>query len=139
VRSSTPCERNELPALAADESAVVRTEFFRTHRVSRLAVRWTVWPSGVVELGLILGSYSALALLINSFDTDLPLIDGALRRPAPWLPEGGRLRAPDRPMTSDARPRLRVGASGGASNEEDPHPSNSWPVSPRLPLTVYRS
>ena len=27
---------------------------------------------GVVELGLIMGNYSLLALLINSFDTDLP-------------------------------------------------------------------
>ena len=27
---------------------------------------------GVVELALILGNYSSLALLINSFDTDLP-------------------------------------------------------------------
>jgi hypothetical protein len=26
----------------------------------------------VVELGLIMGNYSLLALLINSFDTDLP-------------------------------------------------------------------
>ena len=27
---------------------------------------------GVVELSLIMGNYSLLALLINSFDTDLP-------------------------------------------------------------------
>ena len=27
---------------------------------------------GVVELGLVMGNYSLLALLINSFDTDLP-------------------------------------------------------------------
>ena len=27
---------------------------------------------GVVELALVMGNYSLLALLINSFDTDLP-------------------------------------------------------------------
>jgi 4-carboxymuconolactone decarboxylase len=70
-------ERTALPALAADESAVVQygQEFFRTHRVSRGA--WQAGleqfgRQGVVELGLILGNYSLLALLINSFDTDLP-------------------------------------------------------------------
>ena len=70
-------ERNELPALAADESAVVQygREFFRTHRVSRggwQAALEQFGRQGVVELALILGNYSALALLINSFDTDLP-------------------------------------------------------------------
>src|SRR5688572_4580584 len=70
-------ERQELPALPADETAVVQygREFFRTHRVSRGA--WQAGleqfgRQGVVELALILGSYSSLALLINSFDTDLP-------------------------------------------------------------------
>jgi 4-carboxymuconolactone decarboxylase len=70
-------ERKELPALAADESAVVQygQEFFRTHRVSRGA--WQAGleqfgRQGVVELSMILGSYSLLALCINTFDTDLP-------------------------------------------------------------------
>src|SRR3989449_10387482 len=46
-------DRKELPGLAADEAAGVHygREFFRTHRM---------------------GNYSLLALLINSFDTDLP-------------------------------------------------------------------
>ena len=70
-------ERKELPALAADESVVGQygREFFRTHRVSREA--WQAGleqfgRQGVVELGLILGNYSLLALLIYTFDSDLP-------------------------------------------------------------------
>lgn len=70
-------DRKALPKLADDESAVVRygQEFFRTHRVSRGA--WQLafeqfGKQGVVELGLILGNYSGLILLINSFDVDLP-------------------------------------------------------------------
>ena len=70
-------ERKALPALAADESAVVQygREFFRTHRVSRGAFQVALEQfgrQGVVELSLIMGNYSLLALLINSFDTDLP-------------------------------------------------------------------
>src|SRR5919108_344469 len=70
-------DRKELPALAADEAAVVHygREFFRTHRVSRGAFQAALeqfGQQGVVELSLIMGNYSLLALLINSFDTDLP-------------------------------------------------------------------
>jgi 4-carboxymuconolactone decarboxylase len=70
-------DRTALPALAADESAVVQygREFFRTHRVSRGAFQAALEQfgrQGVVELSLVLGNYSLLALLINSFDTDLP-------------------------------------------------------------------
>jgi 4-carboxymuconolactone decarboxylase len=70
-------DRKELPALAADEAAVVNwgREFFRTRRVSRGAFQSALEQfgrQGVVELGLILGNYSLLALLINSFDTVLP-------------------------------------------------------------------
>jgi 4-carboxymuconolactone decarboxylase len=70
-------ERTALPALAADESAVVQfgREFFRTHRVSRGAFQAGLEQfgrQGLVELALVLGNYSLLALLINSFDTDLP-------------------------------------------------------------------
>jgi len=70
-------DRKELPGLAADEAAVVHygREFFRTHRVSRGAFQAALEQfgrQGVVELGLIMGNYSLLALLINSFDTDLP-------------------------------------------------------------------
>ena len=70
---------HELAAVfeAADEGAVVHygREFFRTHRVSRGAFQTALEQfgrQGVVELGLIMGNYSLLALLINSFDTDLP-------------------------------------------------------------------
>ena len=70
-------DRKELPTLAADESAVVHfgRVFFRTHRVSRGAFQAALEQfgrQGVVELGLTLGNYSLLALMINSFDSDLP-------------------------------------------------------------------
>src|SRR5918911_5709729 len=70
-------DRKELPALAADEAAVVHygREFFRTHRVSRGAFQAALEQfgrQGVVELSMIMGNYSLLALLINAFDTDLP-------------------------------------------------------------------
>jgi 4-carboxymuconolactone decarboxylase len=70
-------DRQELPELAPDEAAVVHygREFFRTHRVSRGAFQSALEQfgrQGVVELGLIFGNYSMLAVLINSFDTDLP-------------------------------------------------------------------
>jgi 4-carboxymuconolactone decarboxylase len=70
-------DRKELPKLAADESAVVRfgQEYFRTHRVSRgtfQAVLEQLGTQGAVELGLIMGNYNLLALLVNSFDVDLP-------------------------------------------------------------------
>ena len=65
------------PKLADDESAVVRygQEFFRTHHVSRggfQAALEQLGRQGVIELGLIMGNYSGLALLINAFDVDLP-------------------------------------------------------------------
>jgi 4-carboxymuconolactone decarboxylase len=70
-------ERKELPRLPDDETAVVRfgQEFFRTHRVSRgtfqLAME-TLGQRGAIELALFLGNYASLALLVNSFDVDLP-------------------------------------------------------------------
>lgn len=70
-------ERKELPKLPDEETAVIRfgQEFFRTHRVSRgtfqLAVE-TLGQRGAIELGLFLGNYASLALLVNSFDVDLP-------------------------------------------------------------------
>ncbi len=70
-------ERKELPKLADDEMAVVRfgQEFFRTHRVSRgtfqLALE-QIGKQGAIELGLFLGNYASLALMVNSFDVDLP-------------------------------------------------------------------
>ena len=70
-------ERQDLPKLADDELAVVRfgQEFFRTHRVSRgtfqLALE-QLGKQGAIELGLFLGNYASLALLVNAFDVDLP-------------------------------------------------------------------
>jgi 4-carboxymuconolactone decarboxylase len=70
-------DRKELADLPADEAAVVRygQEFFRTHHVSRGAFQAALEQfgrQGVIELSLIMGNYSLLALLINAFDTDLP-------------------------------------------------------------------
>ena len=70
-------DRKELPKLGDDECAVVRygQEFFRTHRMSNGTFQLVVEQLGIrgaVELGLIMGNYSLLALLINSFDVDLP-------------------------------------------------------------------
>lgn len=70
-------DRQPLPGLAGDEAAVVHfgREFFRTRRVSRGAFQAALEQfgrQGVVELGLVMGNYSLLALLINAFDTDLP-------------------------------------------------------------------
>ena len=70
-------ERKELPTLPDDETAVVRfgQEFFRTHRVSRgifqLAME-RLGQRGAIELALFFGNYASLALLVNSFDVDLP-------------------------------------------------------------------
>jgi len=67
----------ELPAMADDERAVVRfgQEYFRNHQVSRgayQAVFELLGKQGAVELGLIFANYCGLALMINSFDVDLP-------------------------------------------------------------------
>lgn len=70
-------EEKELPSLAPDETVVVQygQEFFRSHRVSRGAFQAALellGRRGVVEMAMIFGNYSLLAVLINSFDTDLP-------------------------------------------------------------------
>ena len=70
-------DRKELPKLADDEAAVVRfaQEFFRTRRVSRGTFQVALeqfGTRGAIELGLIFGNYTMLALLVNSFDVDLP-------------------------------------------------------------------
>lgn len=70
-------DRKVLPSLSPDETVVVQygREFFRTHRVSRGAFQAALEQlgrQGVVELAMIFGNYSLLAVLINSFDTDLP-------------------------------------------------------------------
>ena len=70
-------EGEELPALSPEEQAVVKygQEFFRTHQVSRggwQAAFELFGTQGLVELTLVMGSYSMLAFCINAFDTDLP-------------------------------------------------------------------
>lgn len=69
-------DKKELPALTNDERAVVRfaNEYFRNHQVSRGAYQDVVeqlGQQGAIELGLIIGNYAALALLVNSFDVEL--------------------------------------------------------------------
>jgi 4-carboxymuconolactone decarboxylase len=70
-------DRQTLPEMAPDEAAVVHygQEFFRTHRVNPETFQGALRQfgrQGLVELGLILGNYSLLALLINTCETDLP-------------------------------------------------------------------
>jgi 4-carboxymuconolactone decarboxylase len=72
--------------MANDERAVVRfaNEYYRNHQVSRGAyqdVMEQFGKQGAIELGLIFGNYSALALLVNSFDVEL-----APERKEPLLP-----------------------------------------------------
>ena len=70
-------EGEELTELSPEEQAVVNygREFFRTHQVSRggwQAAFELFGTQGLVELTLVMGSYSMLAFCINAFDTDLP-------------------------------------------------------------------
>ena len=70
-------DRRELQNLPDDEHAVVRfgQEFFRTHRVSKgtfQAVVEQLGRQGAIELSMVFGNYNLLALLVNSFDVDLP-------------------------------------------------------------------
>ena len=70
-------ERKELPKLPDDERAVIRfgQEFFRTRRVSRGGFQSVVeqlGQRGAIELAMVMGNYTALALCVNSFDVDLP-------------------------------------------------------------------
>jgi 4-carboxymuconolactone decarboxylase len=70
-------DKKELPQLAPDEEAVLNyaRALFRTHHASRGAFQAALEQFGVqglVELTLLMGNYAMLALVINSFDTDLP-------------------------------------------------------------------
>ncbi len=70
-------EGEDLSDLAPEEEAVINygREFFRTHHVSRggwQAAFEQFGAQGLVELTLVMGSYSMLAFCINAFDTDLP-------------------------------------------------------------------
>jgi 4-carboxymuconolactone decarboxylase len=70
-------DKEELPSLAAEESAVVNygREFFRTHKVSQSSFDTALSQFGVrglVELTNLMGYYSSLAFNINAFDVGLP-------------------------------------------------------------------
>ena len=69
-------DNKPLPALSADESAVIHLgrEILRNHQVSRGGYQSALevfGAQGVIELTLILGNYTMLAMLINTFETDL--------------------------------------------------------------------
>jgi 4-carboxymuconolactone decarboxylase len=69
-------EEDELVGLAPDEEAVVRyaQAILRTHYASRGAFQAALeqfGKQGLIELTLLIGNYTMLALAINAFDTDL--------------------------------------------------------------------
>ena len=69
-------EEEELNGLPDDEQAVVNyaRELFRSHHASRgnfQAVVEQLGRQGAVELTLVFGNYSMLALAINAFDAEL--------------------------------------------------------------------
>ena len=70
-------DKQPLPELAPDESAVINLgrEILRNHQVSRGGYQSALevfGPQGTIELTLVLGNYTMLALVINTFETDLP-------------------------------------------------------------------
>ena len=70
-------DEDELSGLPDDEQAVVNygRELFRTHHASRGAFQAVLEQferQGAVELTLVFGNYTMLALAINAFDSDLP-------------------------------------------------------------------
>ncbi len=71
IRDNTP-----LPDLAPDESAVIHLgrEILRNHQVSRGGYQSALevfGQQGTIELTLVLGNYTMLGMLINTFETDL--------------------------------------------------------------------
>jgi len=80
-------DRKPLPLeITNEERAVVRfaQEYFRNHHVSRGAFQEVMeqfGKQGAIELGLLIGNYAALALLVNSFDVEL-----MAQRKEPLLP-----------------------------------------------------
>lgn len=70
-------ERRPLPAMAADERAVVNyaTEFYRTHTVSPEtfdAALAQFGPQHLVELTALMGHYVQTAFFLNAFEVALP-------------------------------------------------------------------
>ena len=69
-------DNTALPALSADESAVINLgrEILRNHQVSRGGYQSALevfGQQGTIELTLVLGNYTMLGMLINTFETDL--------------------------------------------------------------------
>ncbi len=70
-------DEDDLSGLPDDEQAVVNYghELFRNHHASRGAFQAVLEQferQGAVELTLVFGNYTMLALAINAFDSDLP-------------------------------------------------------------------
>ncbi len=70
-------DKNELPGLAADETAVINygREFFRTRRVSQSAFDAALsqfGAQGLTELTTLMGCYAMLAFNVNAFGVELP-------------------------------------------------------------------
>ena len=69
-------DNKPLPDLAPDESAVIHLgrEILRNHQVSRGGYQSALevfGQQGTIELTLVLGNYTMLGMLINTFETDL--------------------------------------------------------------------
>jgi 4-carboxymuconolactone decarboxylase len=65
-----------LPELSPDESAVINLgrEILRNHQVSRGGYQSALeifGQQGTIELSLILGNYTMLSMVINTFETNL--------------------------------------------------------------------
>ena len=70
-------ERRPLPAMSADEAAVVNyaTEFFQTHKVSQPTFQAALDQFGaqhLTELTALMGNYAQTAFFLNAFDVQLP-------------------------------------------------------------------
>ncbi|MFQ6030949.1 MAG: carboxymuconolactone decarboxylase family protein [Dehalococcoidia bacterium] len=69
-------ERRPLPAMAADESAVVNycMEFYKTHRVSQQTFQAALdqfGPQHLSELTVLMGGYAGTAFILNAFDVQV--------------------------------------------------------------------
>jgi 4-carboxymuconolactone decarboxylase len=70
-------ERQPLPAMSADEAAVVNyaREFFQTHKVSQKTFQAALGQFGaqhLTELTVLMGHYAQTAFILNAFDVQLP-------------------------------------------------------------------
>src|SRR5918999_1608990 len=70
-------ERRPLPAMSADEAAVVNyaSEFFQTHKVSQKTFQAALDQFGaqhLTELTTLMGHYAQTAFILNAFEVELP-------------------------------------------------------------------